>query len=144
MRIKKWFGMIVFLLTVTLVCSHVNVSAAVFGYNEPTQAWNWVTGGTTYNINGNSTFQTLYTEYYFTNANSYSVNITNANNSSSQMSVKLWKKITNGKTLVDEFIVPIGGTVSKFYRSDTVTYGNKYFLEFSPSAYFSGYISKVF
>ena len=129
---------------VTFTFSYGDTYAAMFGYSEPTVAWDWSTGGTTYNISGNSSNQTLYTEYYFTHAYAYSVNISSATYSGSQMSVKLWKRTTGGKTLVDEFQVPIGGSVSRSYWSSTISYTGIYFLEFSPSAVFSGYISKIY
>lgn len=144
MKNKKIIISIILCVIITFSFSYGDAVAAVFGYSEPTDAWNWSTDGTTYNISGNSSYQTLYTEYYFTNANAYSVNITSATNSGSQMSVKLWKRTTGGKTLIDEFIVPIGGTVSKSYWSSTISYSGIYFLEFSPSAFFSGYISKIY
>lgn len=144
MGIRKTVFFVVLSVIMTIILTTNEAQAGMCGYNISTTVWDW-SNGNPYTINGNSSYQTLYSEYLFTGGNAYSLYLESSNYSGSNMTVKLWKKNTYGSdTLIDSFVINIGGTVSRFYGSNTVSSGSKYYFEFSPSAIFTGEFTKVY
>ncbi|MBR4146032.1 MAG: hypothetical protein IKU06_11335 [Lachnospiraceae bacterium] len=142
MKINKVTTGIIISVLLIMLLGTGRAEAAVNWYTEPDTPWDWADGSVC-QISGNTGSATLYSNYYFTNANALSFYIESASGSNyTTMSVKFWKRTAYGKVLVDEFQVVPGGSASKLYNS--ITYTGIYFFEFSPCANFSGYCAKVY